>query len=126
MSAARTRTSRQPVADVKVPTVELAAFAPIETHPADPPLWLVQPVMWLQPDLPPGLPASSELRVERREKIPVPGFKGLALTPAPGVVLPLVPEPREIPARLPLAPPPSGLAPLGWDPRALPTKGAGQ
>lgn len=101
---------------------ELAPFAAVEAAHADAEMWPAHPAAWLQPDLPPELPASSGLRVERHYTVPAPDF------------LPLEPPPASCPhalAALPdFLPPPLGteipvsdLAPLGWDPRVACRKG---
>jgi hypothetical protein len=97
---------------------ELAGFAPIKIDPIDARKWLVHPFLWLQPELTPAAPSASGLWIERRHKIPIPGFARVAVSAI------LRPKPAEAPAGLrpPEVPrnyPESELAPLGWDPRAL-------
>jgi hypothetical protein len=130
--AARKRSTTKPKT-VDSPTVaatagpqDLAGFAPANVHPVDAEMWPVQPVIWLQPEWKPGLPASSGLSIERHHKIPVPGF----LNVAPGRGYPLICSTGGLAAGLSSAPsallpkvrltcPESGLTLLGWDPRTV-------
>jgi hypothetical protein len=74
--------------------------------------------MWLQPELAPAAAVSSGLRIERQNRIPMPGFAGLEIPAAS------LPDPHES-HRKPLLPslrlhfPQSDLQPLGWDPRTV-------
>jgi hypothetical protein len=97
---------------------EVAGFQPIAVEPVDAQKWPVNPFVWLQPELPAAIPNSSGLWMERRSKIPMPGFA--RMEPAPSS------PPRSAPAtpefaspELPPAYPAGDLTPLGWDPRAL-------
>jgi hypothetical protein len=123
-----------PAGDASVVPPELAGFGPANIQPIDAEMWPIQPVMWLQQEWTPGPPASSDLRIERHHRVPVPGFlnldagRGYRLddleaarerqwSSAPGAL------PPELPPALPpivrLTPPQSGLTLLGWDPRAV-------
>jgi hypothetical protein len=99
------------------PAQKLAPFAAVEAQPIDVQMGPVHSVVWLQPELRPGLPASSSLRIERHYKVPAPDFLYFDVSP---ISHPITLE------RLwdPIAPamqqqlPQSDLVPLGWDPRA--------
>jgi tetratricopeptide (TPR) repeat protein len=93
-------------------------FAPMEPRPVDAPMWPIHPTIWFQPELAPSAPAWSGLAIERRNRIPAPGFvqpdiapwnRASALDNACGV---LIPDPRP-------ETPQNGLALLGWDPRTV-------
>ena len=105
-----------------VPVRQLAPFAPIPSEPMDAEMWTLTPVLWLQPELFPGIPASSGLTIERRSTVPGPDFLYRELVPAGGVPAPAGPV-NGLPPQLPQPLPQSNLAPLGWDPRVLPRPG---
>jgi len=99
-------------------TQNLACFAAFEARPIDAQMWPVHPVVWLQPELRPGLPGSSGLTIERHYQIPAPDFLRLHITPnghARALDEVCDPRPPDLPRQLPR----SDLAPLGWDPRTL-------
>jgi hypothetical protein len=123
-SPARPNTADGPAAEAAASLPELAGFAPANIQPIDAEMWPIQPVMWWQPEWKPGLHTSSDLRVERNHRIPIPGFLNLAagrgfrlddLDAAPSRRLPAAPLRPEVR----LTPPESGLSLLGWDPRAV-------
>ncbi len=99
-----------------VETQKLADFAAMETPATEAQMWPVHAMAWLQPGSMTATPCSSGLRLERRHRVPVPGF-----VPAPVAATTQAPPIREqCQPRLPEMPrgiPPCGLAPLGWDPR---------
>ena len=95
-----------------------AEFAQVEPKPTDAPMWLLQPVSWLQAERAPSIPVWTGLAIERHNRIPKPDF--LPQDTAP----PNRPDALET-SREALTPDPhceipqSDLAPLGWDPRAV-------
>lgn len=101
------------------PVPQLAPFAAIPSEPRDTEMWTLTPVLWLQPELCPVIPASSGLTIERRCTVPGADFLYRELVPAGGVPAPAGPG-NGLPPQLPQQLPQSNLAPLGWDPRALP------
>ena len=95
-----------------------APFVTGQAAAIDVPAWPLHGVVWLQPELAPSVPAWSGLAIERRNRVPAPGFlqpdgAPLDRPDAPDTLLDaLKPDASpEIPR--------SGLAPLGWDPRAV-------
>ncbi|HUI82103.1 MAG TPA: hypothetical protein VLY24_29480 [Bryobacteraceae bacterium] len=98
------------------PLPELAPFIKTEAQAQNAPMWPVHPVMWLQPQLRPAVPAESGLSVERKHTVPAPDALRFELTP---VNHPASPEMvvRPVPPQIQRQLPASGLAPLGWDPR---------
>ncbi len=93
----------------------LAGFVPMETRPANAEIWPVHAITWLEPELRPGVPASSGLRIERRCRAAVPDFVRQSVDPATG---PKGIEAAEATAGQPRqALPKSDLSPMGWDPR---------
>jgi hypothetical protein len=107
---------------------ELAIFAPAKIQPIDAEMWPVQPVIWLQSEWRPGLPASSGLYIERHHKIPVPGFLNLAAgrgyCSAGGFAAGLSSAQSAVLPKVRLTPPESGLTLLGWDPRTVVPSGS--
>ena len=96
---------------------EVADFIAVETREVDVPSWPAHPVVWLQPDLKPGLPAASGLRIERHHKIPAPGFA--VIFHGPQRLSRTVEHWGDfVPPEVRLDLPASDLAPVGWDPRA--------
>ncbi len=95
-----------------------AVFAIAEGEPIDTPMWLRHAAAWLQGERTPSVAVWTGLTIERRNRIPAPGFLHfeIALMKRPGAIEsshhPLHPT-------VPLEFPQSGLAPLGWDPRAV-------
>jgi hypothetical protein len=95
---------------------DAAPFAPVKAQAANPDMWPAQPALWLQPELAPGIPASSGLTIVRQQRIPAPGFVEFTVEPNGNVHLALdTCDPAAPQLLTPL--PHSGLAPLGWDPR---------
>ncbi len=93
----------------------VAGFIPMETRPANAEIWPVHAITWLEPELRPGVPASSGLRIERRCRAAVPDFVRQSVDPATG---PKGIEAAEATAGQPRqALPKSDLSPMGWDPR---------
>jgi hypothetical protein len=123
-SPTRRKTADNPAVDSTAGPQELAGFAPANIQPVDAEMWPVQPVIWLQPEWRPALPASSGLRIERHHKIPAPGFLNVAPEKWGGPPARLVTpwsrssEPPP-PPDVRLTPPESGLTLLGWDPRTV-------
>lgn len=105
---------------------KLAPFMALTPRPADAAMWPVQPVIWWQPELQPGLPGASGLSVERRNKVPVPDFLYPEIVPASRAAVPAKSR-EELRPRLGLQVPRADIGPLGWDPRAeIPAKGKDQ
>jgi hypothetical protein len=119
------KTTDSPTVEAIAGTQELAGFAPSKIHAVDAEMWPVQPVIWLQPEWKPGLPASSGLSIERRHKIPVPGFlnvaagRGYPLICSAGGLAAGQPSALSAQPKVRLTPPESGLTLLGWDPRTV-------
>ena len=120
-----TRTSRKRAAKpgphaVKRETADhqhLEPFAAISLDPQDAPMWPAHAVIWLQAELPLHVP-SSRLMVDRRHKIPAPGFLYPAVAAAD--------RPQNLDRMVEFqssccqpVPPAGDLTPLGWDPRVL-------
>ncbi len=101
----------------------LAPFADGGAAPADAGMWPAHPAAWLEPQLPPPLPAASGLCVELRYTVPAPDF----LPVAPAAAAPRAAAPSggapAAPANIAVRVPASGLAPLGWEPRAACRRG---
>jgi len=99
------------------PEVVGAAFAELEARLADASMWLHHAASWLQSEAMPSIPEWTGLAVERRYRMPSPGFLVFGVeamdraagTRGPGVCMehsqPELPE--------------SGLGPLGWDARTV-------
>jgi hypothetical protein len=99
------------------PPPELAGFINTESQPQDAPMWPIHPVLWLQPQLQLGVPATG-LHIERKHTVPIPDALRLSVTPVNRPALlekNFSPVPPHIDRRLPA----SGLGPLGWDPRVV-------
>ena len=95
-----------------------APFVIRQAAAIDVPAWPLHGVVWLQPELAPAAPAWSGLTIERRNRVPAPGFllpdsATLDRSDAPDTSLDSL-KPGASPEI-----PRSGLAPLGWDPRAV-------
>jgi hypothetical protein len=92
---------------------KLAPFADTDIQPIDTQMWPIHSLVWLQPELKPELPGSSNLRIERQYKIPSPDFLAFEVSPTSysdtieGVRDPLPPDKQP-------QPPKSDLVPLGW------------
>jgi len=100
---------------------KLAPFAAVRAEPINTEMWPLHPVLWLHPELAPGLPCSSGLTIEHCCKVPAPDFLYLEVKPAPGApdrAQECNPLPPELPQQLPLLPQ-SDLTLLGWDPRVV-------
>ena len=103
---------RRPEEKLEVP------FAATEAKPIDAPMWPIHAALWFQPDQSPAPPSWSGLAIERRNRVPAPGFlqagpwplnrpdhPDSSCTAVAGHARPEVPV--------------SDLEPLGWDPRAV-------
>jgi hypothetical protein len=97
-----------------------APFATREAAPVDSPMWPLHLALWFQPELAPAAPDWSGLTIERRSRIPAPGFLHSPAEPSE------CPEPPALAdSSDPLSPltrpgiPQDGGAPAGWDPRAM-------
>ena len=97
--------------------VHLAPFAAISLDPQDAPMWPAHVVIWLQAELPLEVP-SSRLMIDRRHKIPAPGFLYPAVAAAD--------RPQNLDRMVEFrssccqpAPPAGDLTTLGWDPRVI-------
>jgi hypothetical protein len=80
-------------------------------------MWPAHAVIWLQAELRPEVP-SSRLMIDRRHKIPSPGFLYPSVAAADR---PQSPD-RTVEFRFSCcqpAPPAGDLTPLGWDPRVI-------
>ena len=95
-----------------------APFAALAPPAKDAPIWPVHRANWLQPELRLQLSASSGLRIERRQRIPIPDFAYFEMI---AVCRPPSPDrschvsaPRRVQQF-----PHSDLVPLGWDPRTI-------
>jgi hypothetical protein len=92
---------------------QLAPFAATDMQPIDTEMWPIHSLVWLQPELKPELPGSSNLRIERQYKIPSPDFLSFDVSPTSypdtieGVRDPLPPDKQP-------QPPQSDLVLLGW------------
>jgi hypothetical protein len=104
----------RPAAEEALP----APFAPIEAEAIDAPMWPIHTTIWFQPDLAPEPPSWSGLAVERRNRIPAPGFLNTDAAPPNRSA---VPETScvAMPANGRPELPESDLEPLGWDARAV-------
>ena len=94
-----------------------ATFAASEAGPIDAPMWPLCAPSWLQPEIPPAIPAWTGLAIERHFGIPAPeflDFENAALNRPATLILSDEIHPPALP-RIPE----SGLAPLGRDPRAV-------
>lgn len=112
------RSPEAPVPDAPVAPQELADFAAVDLREVDAQMWPVHPVLWLQPELNPGLPGSTALTIERHYKIPVPGFLDLEIAAVDCPRAPQERTPQELLPAVRYAPLESDLSLLGWDPRA--------
>lgn len=94
-----------------------ADFAVIAGEPIDTPMWPRHAASWLQVERTPATGLWTGLTIERRNRIPAPGFLESEIAPMdrPGAI-DSSRDPLHTPLRL--AFPLSDLAPLGWDPRA--------
>jgi hypothetical protein len=99
-----------------------APFAPIHADASDTPMWPIHTSIWFQPDLAPAPPSWTGLAIERRHRIPTPGF---LWTEADPLNRPCLPDDLSSAMRSESAVhvPASELEPLGWDPRAIVRKG---
>lgn len=100
-------------------------FAATGAGPVDAPAWPTQADVWLQPAVAPAPPAWSGLTIERRHRIPVPGFVRSGATPLDRPAAAAFSGDAIASAAqsdLPI----SGLAPLGWDARAICRKEGGE
>ena len=120
-AAGRRRTGARPqvkaegIPGAVAPQPRLAPFGVAEATAIHGEIWPLHAGMWLQPELRPALPASSDLRIERRHKVPLPGFVKLDICPAPH--LNALESFDFIRTRVEPRVPNSDLAPLGWNPR---------
>jgi hypothetical protein len=98
-----------------------ASFATREAVPIDSPMWPTHLALWFQPELAPAAPDWSGLAIERRSRIPAPGFLHAEAIPsdcpettaaADSLADSLTPRTRP-------GIPQSDGAPIGWDPRAM-------
>jgi hypothetical protein len=126
-SSAKPKPADSPGVEAIASPQELAGFARATIRPVDAEMWPVQPVVWLQPEWKPALPASSDLRIERHHKIPVPGFLNVApgrSCSAGGLAAgSSIPSPA-LPPNVRPTPPESCLTLLGWDPRTVVPSGS--
>jgi len=84
----------------------------------DAPMWPVQVVGWLQPEVAPSLPVWNGLSIERHNRIPIHDFLSSGNAPLDRPDVPDNAREMRTPAAEPSVPQ-SGLALLGWDPRAV-------
>ncbi len=96
----------------------LAPFAALDQEPADVPSWPLHLAVWLKPDRPPGPPQWSGLAIERRYRIPAPGFLPADITPADRPAAPDFSSETRAPVNSPRIPG-CDAVPLGWDARSL-------
>jgi hypothetical protein len=103
----------------------LESFAAIEVQAVDALMWPVHAMEWLQPDLPPSVPAWSGLATEHRNRIVAPDFLNVETVPTDrmdGMNQSSDPLATDLQPNFPQ----SSLTPLGWDPRTVDAKGGGE
>jgi hypothetical protein len=102
-----------------------AGFAVTEGEPIDTPMWPRHTASWLQGERTPSVAVWTGLTIERRNRIPAPGFLHFDIAPLKRpCTIESSRHPLHSPVRLEF--PQSGLAPLGWDPRAVCRKQEGE